>query len=137
MQASSTNMDKAAIGLSLVCVVHCLVTPVAIALLPVLGTTFLDDERFHYGILFLVLPFSLIALGMGYRKHHRAGIVLTGLFGLCVLFLILILGEEVIGELGEKVTTVIGTLILAFAHVRNYLHCKNHECHSIEAEEVS
>lgn len=130
MLVSSTNMDRAAIGLSLVCVIHCLLTPIAIVMLPALGATFLEDEMFHYAILFLVLPTSLFALGLGCRQHRRLEIVVIGLSGLFVLFLILIFGEELIGELGEKVSTVAGTAIIAFAHVRNYKLCQRQDCPS-------
>ena len=129
MQISSTNMDKAAISLSLVCLVHCLITTIAIMMLPALGATFLEGESFHIAILLLVLPTSLLALGLGCLKHRRAGIVLTGLLGLFVLCLILIIGKEEIGELGEKVSTIAGTAIIAFAHVRNFMLCQNRECH--------
>ena len=130
MQTFSTRMDKAAIGLSLVCVVHCLLLPVAIIMIPALGATFLEDETFHYAILFLVLPTSLIALGLGCRKHGHLGRLLMGLTGLSVLFLILILGEERIGEIGEKVSTVAGSAIIAFAHLRNFRQCQTTKCHS-------
>tara|TARA_B110000444_G_C18815742_1_gene585041 strand:- start:1192 stop:1503 length:312 start_codon:yes stop_codon:yes gene_type:complete len=98
-------------------------------MLPTLGSTFLEDERFHYAILFLVLPASLLALGLGCRKHRRGEILLTGLLGLFVLFLILIAGEEALGEFGEKISTIVGAAIIAFAHVRNYLLCRDQDCH--------
>jgi len=132
MQETSTNMDKAAIGLSLMCVVHCLLTPVAIIMIPALGATFLEDERFHYAILFLVLPTSLIALGLGCRKHGRLEILMMGLLGLTILCLILIVGEDVIGETGEKVSTVLGSAIIAYAHVRNFRLCRSNKCDSPE-----
>jgi len=134
MQLSSLQIDKAAIGLSLVCVVHCLLTPIAIVMLPALGATFLEDERFHYAILFLVLPTSIFALSLGCRKHRSPEVLLIGLVGLFVLFMILIFGEEVIGESGEKTSTVIGTAIIAFAHVRNYSLCQKRQCHEVETK---
>ncbi len=133
MQASSTNADRAAIGLSLVCVIHCLLTPVAIAMIPALGATFLEDETFHYAVLFLVLPTSLFALTLGCRKHRRFDILVIGLSGLLVLFLVPILGEEVTGELGEKILTVAGATIIAYAHVRNFRLCRQRDCHAAEA----
>ena len=60
MQQAGMKTDKAAIGLSLLCVVHCLVTPIAIVMFPALGATFLEDESFHYALLFVVLPISLL-----------------------------------------------------------------------------
>ncbi|MDE0478504.1 MAG: MerC domain-containing protein [Gammaproteobacteria bacterium] len=133
MQASSANADKAAIGLSLVCVIHCLLTPVAIAMIPALGATFLEDESFHYAVLFLVLPTSLFALSLGCRKHGHFKILMTGLLGLFVLFLVPILGEEATGELGEKILTVVGATIIAYAHVRNFRLCRQRDCHAVEA----
>lgn len=136
MRLNTMILDKAAIGLSLVCVVHCLITPIAIVMLPALGATFLEDERFHYAILFLVLPTSLIGLGLGCRKHGHFEILLIGLVGLLVLFLVLILGEERIGEMGERLTTVAGTGIIAFAHVRNFLSCRQKGCDPVTEPEV-
>ena len=132
MQASSANADKAAIGLSLVCVVHCLLTPVAIAMIPALGATFLEDESFHYAVLFLVLPTSLFALSLGCRKHGHFKILITGLLGLFVLFLVPILGEDVTGETGEKILTVAGAAIIAYAHVRNFTLCRQRDCHAAD-----
>lgn len=132
MQLTSLKMDKAAVGLSLMCVAHCLLTPIAIVMLPALGATFLEDERFHYVILFLVLPTSLLALTIGCRKHRRVEIVLIGLTGLFILFSVLIIGEELLGKFGEKATTVLGTLIIAFAHVRNFMLCQRHKCNTEE-----
>lgn len=136
MQINTMIMDKAAIGLSLVCVVHCLLAPIAIVMLPALGSTFLEDERFHFAILFLVLPTSLIGLGLGCRKHGHFEILLIGLIGLLVLFLVLILGEETIGEVGERLTTIAGTGVIAFAHVRNFLSCRRHDCGPANESEV-
>ncbi len=132
VQASTARVDKAAIGLSLVCVIHCLLTPVAIAMIPALGATFLEDETFHYTVLFLVLPTSLFALTLGCRKHRSFDILIIGLFGLLVLFLVPILGEEATGELGEKILTVAGAAIIAYAHVRNFTLCRQRDCHAAE-----
>ena len=129
MEVSQANLDKTAIGLSLVCTIHCLLTPLAIALLPALGATFLDDERFHYAVLFFVIPTSLYALSLGCRRHGRLGILAIGILGLLVLSSILIIGEETLGETGEKITTVVGAVIVASAHIRNYRLCQKNACH--------
>jgi len=133
VQASSAQLDKAAIGLSLICVIHCLLAPVAIALMPALGATFLEGERFHYAVLFFVLPTSALALGLGCRKHRHREVVLTGLVGLTTLVLVPLLGEDVIGALWEKICTVAGAGIIAWAHVRNFALCQRYECHPADA----
>ena len=85
MEQAGMKTDKAAIGLSMLCVVHCLVTPVAIVMFPALGATFLEDESFHYALLLLVLPTSLFSLGLGCRKHGHRDILFLGIFGLFLL----------------------------------------------------
>ena len=132
MQLTTSKMDKAAVGLSLMCVAHCLLTPIAIVMLPALGAMFLEDERFHSILLFLVLPTSLLALTIGCRKHRRIEIVLIGLAGLLTLFSVVIIGEESLGKFGEKATTVFGALIIAFAHVRNFTLCRRYDCNTEE-----
>ena len=132
MQLATLKMDKAAIGLSLMCVAHCLLTPIAIVMLPALGAMFLEDERFHSVLLFLVLPTSLLALTIGCRKHRRIEIVLIGLAGLLILFSVVIIGEESLGKFGEKAATVFGALIIAFAHVRNFTLCRRYDCNTEE-----
>ena len=121
MKNSQPAMDKAAIGLSLVCLAHCLLSLMPLLILPSLGAAFLEDERFHYGILFLVLPTSLLALVMGFRKHGQYSVPIIGVSGLCVLLLVALLGEETTGDIGEIAITVAGSLIVAYAHARNLL----------------
>lgn len=116
MKNSQPAMDKAAIGLSLVCLAHCLLSLMPLLILPSLGAAFLEDERFHYGILFLVLPTSLLALVMGFRKHGQYSVPIIGVSGLCVLLLVALLGEETTGDIA---ITVAGSLIVAYAHARN------------------
>ncbi|MEC7189286.1 MAG: MerC domain-containing protein [Pseudomonadota bacterium] len=116
MKNSQLAMDKAAIGLSLACLAHCLLSLMPLLILPSLGAAFLEDERFHYGILFLVLPTSLLALVMGFRKHGQYSVPIIGVIGLCVLLLVALLGEETTGDIA---ITVAGSLIVAYAHARN------------------
>ena len=130
MEQAGMKTDKAAIGLSLLCVVHCLVTPIAIVMFPALGATFLEGETFHYVLLFLVVPISLFSLGLGCRKHGHRDILLLGMFGVFLLCLIILVGEETLGELGEKLSTVAGAVFVASAHFRNFKACQDKKCHS-------
>ena len=130
MEKTVMKTDKAAIGLSLLCAVHCLVTPIAIVMFPALAVTFLEGESFHYSLLFLVLPTSLFSLSLGCRKHGQRDILLTGFFGLFLLSLILLVGDETLGELGEKLSTVSGAVVVASAHFRNFKACQEKKCNS-------
>ena len=133
MENSTIKIDKAAIGLSLLCVVHCVLTPIAIVMFPAVGATVLDDERFHDALVLFVLPISIYSLGLGYRKHRHRQILLLGFIGLFLMSLISILGEAILGEIREAVLTMIGATIVAVAHFRNFKACQNNYCNSQEA----
>ncbi|CAD5248429.1 conserved membrane hypothetical protein [Alteromonas sp. 38] len=112
--------DKTAIALSMLCVVHCLLLPVLLLLLPPLaGVLALDDELFHKTLLFFVVPISVIALMMGYFYHRNHTMLLVGGVGLSLLILAVVLGHDVLGEYGEVALTVIGSSFIAFSHIRN------------------
>jgi MerC mercury resistance protein len=70
-------LDKLAIGLSSLCLVHCLAFPLAALALPLLGLATLFPERFHLWMILVVLPVSGAALSMGHKRHgHKAPAVL-------------------------------------------------------------
>ena len=115
--------DKSAIGLSLLCTIHCLAMPLAAVLLPSIAALPLADETFHYWMLITVLPISAYALTMGCKKHQRYRLLLIGGVGLCILVFATYAGHDLLGETGEKTLTVVGTMILALGHLWNYRLC--------------
>lgn len=125
-----TLLDRAAISASMLCMVHCLATPVLLIALPMLSSTFMADEAFHRFLLMFLLPISLIALSIGCRRHKDRGVLLLGGLGLVCLILAAWLGHDLLGESGEKVATVISGVILAFGHLRNYRLCRQDRCES-------
>ena len=135
MKNSQSTLDAAAVGLSLLCITHCLLSLMPLLILPSLAATLFYDERFHFGIVFLVLPISLLALVMGLRKHGQYSVPITGACGICLLLIVLIIGEESIGEIGEATLTGAATLIVGFAHVRNFLLGRSQDCRPINNSE--
>ncbi|MEL0081867.1 MAG: MerC domain-containing protein [Gammaproteobacteria bacterium] len=119
--------DKSAVGLSLLCTIHCLAMPLALALLPSLAALPLADETFHYWMLFAVLPISAYALTVGCKKHQRYRLLLIGGSGLLIMFFAAFAGHDLLGETGEKTLTVIGALILALGHIWNHRLCQRQD----------
>lgn len=78
-------LDSVAIGMSLVCAVHCAITPLLIVVLPVLATTFWVHQDFHLWMLLLVVPMTLSAVLLGFRKHRDRLVLTLGGLGLAVL----------------------------------------------------
>ncbi len=128
MKLVSTSIDKAAIGLSLVCAVHCLLLPVALVILPTLTASTFGDERFHQWMLMAVLPTSLLALTMGCRRHRNTSVMAMGLPGLAILTLAAFLGHDWLGESGEKIASLLGASLIALGHFRNHSLCKKIHC---------
>ena len=84
-RASSSNftgkLDKTAVALSGLCLVHCLALPLLIAVFPVLGFTVVEHETFHQLILIVVIPTTAIALGVGCRRHRSRLVAVLGILG--------------------------------------------------------
>lgn len=125
--------DKLAIGLSWLCVMHCLALPIILILLPSLTVLGLEDESFHFWMLVAVLPTSLYALFIGCKQHQQHRLLAVGLGGLLVLLLAFFFGHDWLGEYGEKGLTVVGAMMVAYSHRRNYRLCQ--QSRATEAEE--
>lgn len=122
MKPSKTEaivVDKAAIGVSLVCVVHCLSIPFILAFGPALNLWFWGSEGFHLALLLVVIPLSLVAFGLGYRFHRNRKMLVPGILGLAVVTLSAILETFLIGPITAAIITTSGGALLIFAHLLN------------------
>jgi len=126
MNNLSSYTNNLAIGLSGLCVLHCLASPLLIVLLPSLTVLQLDNEAFHTWLLIGVIPTSLFSLFMGCKQHQLYRILLIGFCGLLFLISAVFVEDFEHGELMEKVLTVIGACIVAFAHYLNFRQCRKH-----------
>lgn len=116
--------DKASIGLSFLCLLHCLAVPLLIVLLPSFVVLGLDDERFHIWLVVVIIPLSAFALTLGCTRHRRLSVLLSGAIGLLFLCMAPLLGHDFLGESGERLSTVIGSVLIAASHVKNVLLCR-------------
>src|SRR5262249_60236071 len=76
--SASRYLDRIAITLSTICIVHCLAMPVLVAALPVLAITLGTDGHFHALMLWLVVPPSALGFSLGYKVHGKTAIVAPG-----------------------------------------------------------
>lgn len=118
-KAEAIVLDKAAIGVSLLCVVHCLSIPFIIALGPALNLWFWGSEGFHLALLVVVIPLSLVAFGLGYRYHKNKKMLKPGLAGLAIVTLAAILEMIWIGPATAAIITSTGGVLLIAAHFMN------------------
>ncbi|MDO6446621.1 MerC domain-containing protein [Colwellia sp. 1_MG-2023] len=129
MKVLNNYLDKSAVTLSLLCVVHCLALPLITVLVPSIIANALNQELFHLMMVVCVLPVSIYALTMGCRNHNKFSIGVYGALGLITLVSAFVFGESHLGEMGEKGLTTLGAIIIAFAHIKNYQLCnKTNNC---------
>ena len=112
-------LDRIAIALSGLCLLHCLSIPFALLLGPTLGTWLLNTETStHWLLLAFAAPISMWALHQGFAKHRS---VLTLAMGYAGLVFMLLGALHTFGETTETWLTVIGVVVLMAAHIRNTL----------------
>jgi len=110
----SSLLDRLAIGLSGLCLLHCMAGFLLLSLFALTGDWL--DHRVHVVGLALAMPLAAMALWRGWRQHGRPEIGLLGVLGLLVMMASLVV---VHGEFVEMLVSMAGVLLLAVAHWRN------------------
>ena len=127
MENLQTYADKSAIVVSALCALHCLLFPAILILYPTMMEVLPGDETVHFVLLFLIIPISSFALFKGGKVHKSRKIITIGFTGLFVLTSAVVFGHD-LGEMGEKILTVIGSIMVVIAHVQNHLICQRNDC---------
>lgn len=121
MEQSTTKptdwLDGAAVVLSALCLVHCLALPLVVAGLPFLAQ--FSEGHLHAQVLTAVVPLSIVALGIGYRRHQDIRIPLGGLLGIVLLGTGAFIAHDYLGVAADRAFTICGSLVLATAHFYN------------------
>ena len=112
----TNRLDRMAIGLSGLCLVHCLATSVLLALVASAGSM-LGADWIHEVGLGLAMIMGAIALGRGVLEHGYSMPSAIGGLGLGVMAGALTLPHD--GT--EAVYTVVGVGILALGHRLNHI----------------
>ncbi|OSZ69192.1 hypothetical protein CAP39_10425 [Sphingomonas sp. IBVSS1] len=111
---SSSLLDRLAIGLSGLCLLHCMAGFVLLSLFALTGDWL--DHRVHVVGLLLAMPLAAVALWRGWRRHGRVAIGLIGAMGLAVMAASLLVEH---GESIEMLVSMAGVTLLALAHWQN------------------
>ena len=121
MDDNSSNhlsiLDNAAVALSGVCLLHCLTLPVLIAVLPFMSQ--FGEGHFHGQMLLVVLPVSIIAFALGFRRHHVKSVIVWGGVGMLLLTFGATIVHSSFALVADRTVTICAALILAVAHYYN------------------
>ena len=107
------SLDGAAIGVSTLCIIHCLALPVLVVLLPALAVVS-ELEWVHRALVLVAVPVSLFAMMrlQGVEGRHLIS-------ALIVVGLSLLIAGAFVHALHdyEVMLTVAGALVLSVAHI--------------------
>jgi len=115
-RTSAGRLDQIAMGLSGLCLVHCIATAILLGLLATAGGIF-GSPVIHEVGLTLAMIIGAIALVRGVREHGFVLPAVVGALGLGVMAFALSLPEG--GH--EPIYTVVGVMVLALGHRLNVL----------------
>lgn len=130
------KLDQTAVALSGLCLVHCLLLPIVLAIFPLIGFSFMAHESFHQLILIVVVPTTVFALGAGCWRHRSMLVALLGTAGIAALVVAAFTVHAMGAQQLERWVTVAGGLLLAAAHIRNFQltrHRHNGACAAVTA----
>jgi hypothetical protein len=110
------NLDRLAIVLSVLCAIHCALTPLVL-----LGLPFLGSHEFESGMRLLLGTLGVVAVGLGTISHRNWRVAPLLVLGLGVF-----VGLEMWGVHGgiEALLSVVAAGLLITAHVQNWLLCR-------------
>ena len=110
-------LDAAGISASLMCLAHCLLLPILLALLPALASSLAVPDEVHLAAFCFAVPTSGWAILGGYRRHGTLQPVIVGGIGLSSLGLGLLGGSQ---WMIETSFTIGGSILLTTAHLQNW-----------------
>lgn len=117
--ASLTRWDRLGIGLSGLCALHCLATPVALALLPLWPSLDALHAWLHPVLALLLVPVTVLAMWGAHRAHRPHRLQAGFAIGLALVLLALPAGHAT-GWWLETSLTLVGSALLIAAHVGNW-----------------
>lgn len=121
------RMDKLGIIASVGCLIHCLILPVILPALPMLGFSFAHSTEFHLWMAVVVTFIGTPVIIAGTTKTEDPRPAVMFVMGCIALFWGAWL--EAFGGYPPEIMTVLGSLAVVTAHVMNHklrCACKHH-----------
>ena len=127
----AARLDLYAVGLSTLCVIHCVALPVLVALMPVVGQA-AENELVHRVLVVLAVPVSLRVIWKTRPVNDNRLFVCTALLGLALLLLAAFV--EAVSRFEEPVT-IAGAVLLGSAHIWHWMRrCGRGGVHGLPAD---
>lgn len=83
-RATSSGADRVGVIASVLCAIHCAVTPFLLLILPTFGKIW-SHPASHWGMALFVVPIAALMMSKGYQRHRRAWIIAIGVTGILLV----------------------------------------------------
>lgn len=118
--------DKVGITITSLCAIHCILLPVILPVLPLLGLSAAHNHAFENVMLLVTIVIGFITLFIGFHRYHKK------LYPFYLLFIgtFIYWQKDAWGHDYEHLILVIGATLVVAAHIMNMRLCnKCQECH--------
>jgi len=114
-------LDRIGITATSLCALHCILLPVLLPALPLLGLSFLADHAWEHVFLILTAILGTVALFSGFKRYHRR------LYPFYLLFLGIAVywQKHDFSEANHPYIILIGASLIVAAHWLNIKLCNN------------
>ncbi|KRG68189.1 MerC domain-containing protein [Pseudoxanthomonas dokdonensis] len=112
-------LDRLGATGSMICAVHCALTPLFLAAIPSLGLSFWLGDGFERGFVLFVTVLGLFSLIWGYRRHRAFRALSMLLVGLATLWLGVLYPPFHEAAVPHAIIMTIGGTLVGLAHVVN------------------
>lgn len=114
-------LDRIGITATSLCALHCILLPVLLPALPLLGLTFLADHAWEHTFLLITALLGTVALFSGFKKYHRKIYPFYLLFiGVFIYWI-----KHDFSESVQPYFIVIGASLIVAAHLINLKLCNS------------
>lgn len=105
------SLDRTGMWVTTLCALHCLLLPVILPMLSLIGLSFIGEEVLERLILGTSILLGLVALVMGMRQHLRIYPLVLLVAGGAIYW-----HKDSLGEVGEPIIILCGAALIVAAH---------------------
>ncbi|XQW84728.1 MerC domain-containing protein [Thalassotalea piscium] len=124
-------LDRIGITATSLCALHCILLPVLLPALPLLGVGFLADHVWEHVFLVVTAILGSIAMLSGFKRYHRK---LYPLY-LLLLGVVIYWQKHDFSEAVQPYIIILGAFLIVTAHFLNIKLCNN--CKKCETSECT
>ncbi len=114
-------LDRIGITATSLCALHCILLPVILPALPLLGVSFLADHVWEHVFLVFTAILGTIAMFSGFKRYHRK----LYPFYLLILGVVIYWQKHDFSEDVQPFFIIIGATLIVAAHIINIKLCNS------------